>query len=112
VIEDRDRLVLARRRLLQVAGATVASCFLPAARAFAANDLTGRLAAYMVASRDRALPDRVLLDAKQRILDTVIAMVSGSALPPGVMATRFIRSQGGVALRSRTGRILLLLENS
>jgi 2-methylcitrate dehydratase PrpD len=51
----------------------------------------------MVASRDRALPDRVLLDAKQRILDTVTAMVSGSALPPGVMATRFIRSQGGVA---------------
>jgi len=97
VREDRDRLVLARRRLLQVAGATVASCLLPAGRAFAANDLTGRLAAYMVASRDRALPDRVLLDAKQRILDTVTAMVSGSALPPGVMATRFIRSQGGVA---------------
>ena len=49
----------------------------------------------MVASRDRALPDRVLLDAKHRILDTVAAMVSGSALPPGVTAIRFIRSQGG-----------------
>lgn len=24
-------------------------------------------------------------------------MVSGSALPPGIMATRFIRGQGGVA---------------
>jgi 2-methylcitrate dehydratase PrpD len=92
----RDRLVLTRRRLLQAAGATVASCLLPAGRTFAANDLTGRLAAYMVASRDRALPDRVLLDAKHRILDTVAAMVSGSALQPGVMATRFIRSQGGV----------------
>ncbi len=92
----RDHGVLTRRRLLQAAGATVASCFLPAGRSFAANDLTGRLAAYMIASRDRALPDRVLLDAKHRILDTVAAMVSGSALPPGVMATRFIRSQGGV----------------
>ncbi len=96
--QDRylDHRVLTRRRLLQAAGATVASCFLPAGRSFAASDLTGRLAAYMVASRDRALPDRVLLDAKHRILDTVAAMVSGSALPPGVMATRFIRSQGGV----------------
>ena len=92
----RDHWVLTRRRLLQAAGATVASCLLPVGRSFAANDLTGRLAAYMVASRDRALPDRVLLDAKHRILDTVAAMVSGSALRPGIMATRFIRSQGGV----------------
>jgi hypothetical protein len=53
---------------------------LPAGPSFGANDLTGRLAAYMVASRDRALSDRVLLDAKHRILDTVAAMVSGSAL--------------------------------
>lgn len=90
----RNRLVPTRRRLLQAAGAMVVSSFLPA-RSFAANDLTGRLAAYMVASRDRALPERVLLDAKHRILDTVAAMVSGSALRPGVMATRFIRHQGG-----------------
>jgi 2-methylcitrate dehydratase PrpD len=61
----------------------------------ATGDLTGRLAAYMVASRDRALPDRVLQDAKHRILDSVAAVVSGSALPPGVMATKFIRTQGG-----------------
>ncbi|NJD86554.1 MAG: MmgE/PrpD family protein [Betaproteobacteria bacterium] len=60
-----------------------------------AGDLTGRLAAYMVASRDRELPENVLRDAKHRILDSVAAVVSGSALPPGVMATRFIRTQGG-----------------
>ena len=93
---DRDHWVLTRRQLLQAAGATLTSCLLPAGRCYAANDLTGRLAAYMVASRERALPDRVLLDAKHRILDTIAAMVSGSALPPGVMATRFIRTQGGV----------------
>jgi 2-methylcitrate dehydratase PrpD len=50
----------------------------------------------MVASRDRPLPDRVLFDAKQRILDTVAAIVSGSALTPGVAAIRFIHTQGGV----------------
>ena len=94
---NRDRRLPTRRRLLHAAGATLASCLLPAGRSFAANDLTGRLAAYMVASRERALPDNVLADAKHRILDTVAAMVSGSALTPGVMATRFIRSQGGVA---------------
>jgi 2-methylcitrate dehydratase PrpD len=93
----RKRLLLTRRRWLQAAAAAVASCLLPPGRALAADDLTGRLAAYMVASRDRVLPDRVVLDAKQRILDTVAAMVSGSALPAGVVATRFIRSQGGVA---------------
>jgi 2-methylcitrate dehydratase PrpD len=92
-----DRLIPTRRRLLKAAGATALASFLPAGRSFGADDLTGRLAAYMVASRDRALPDRVLLDAKQRILDTVAAMVSGSALSPGVMATRFIRTQGGMA---------------
>jgi 2-methylcitrate dehydratase PrpD len=92
-----DRLPSTRRRLLQAAGATMASCLLPAGRLLAAEDLTGRLAAYMVASRDRALPERALLDAKHRILDTIAAMVSGAALPPGVKALLFMRTQGGVA---------------
>ena len=97
--EDRysNALRPVRRRLLKAAGATVVCSLLPAGRAFGADDLTGRLAAHMVASRDRALPDRIMLDAKHRILDTVAAMVSGSALSPGVMATRFIRIQGGTA---------------
>ena len=64
-------------------------------RSTVANDLTGRLAAYMVASRDRVLPDSVLQDARHRILDSVAAVVSGSALRPGVMATKFIPTQGG-----------------
>jgi len=92
-----DPFVLTRRRLLKAGSATVASYFLPAGWSLAADDLTGRLATYMVAARDRALPDRVLLDAKQRILDTIASMVSGSALSPGMIATRFIRTQGGVA---------------
>jgi 2-methylcitrate dehydratase PrpD len=93
----RDRLVLSRRRWLQAAGITAGAFLLPARRSSAAKDITGRLAEYMVASRERALPDRVMLDAKHRILDTVAAMVSGSALPPGIMATKFIRGQGGIS---------------
>ncbi len=58
-------------------------------------DVTGRLARYMVAARDRELPLQVVLDAKARILDTVAAIVSGSRLPPGQAAIRYVRSMGG-----------------
>jgi 2-methylcitrate dehydratase PrpD len=49
----------------------------------------------MASVRNLELPPNVLKDAKFRILDTVAAMVSGSKLLPGEMATRFARTQGG-----------------
>ena len=58
-------------------------------------DVTGRLARYMVAARDQDLPAPIVRDGKNRILDTIGAMISGAVLPPGVMAD---------ALRSRAGR--------
>jgi len=51
----------------------------------------------MVAARDRDLPAPIVRDSKNRILDTIGAMVSGAVLPPGVMATRYVRAQGGTA---------------
>ena len=63
----------------------------------ASGDVTGRLARYMVAARDRELSAPIVRDTKNRILDTIGAMVSGAALPPGVMATRYVRAQGGTA---------------
>jgi len=60
-------------------------------------DITGRLARYMAEARERSLAPRVSREAKHRILDTLAAMVSGSALKPGEMAIRYARSQGGVA---------------
>jgi 2-methylcitrate dehydratase PrpD len=59
------------------------------------GDVTGRLARYMVEARDRELPLQVVLDTKARILDTVAAIVSGSRLPPGQAAIRYVRSLGG-----------------
>ena len=59
-------------------------------------DITGRLAQYVTAARDRDLPLDVVQAAKHRILDTLAAMVSGAHLKPGEMAIRFARSQGGV----------------
>ena len=60
-----------------------------------ASDITGKLARYMVEARDRSLPPKVAEATRQRILDTLAAMVSGARLKPGEMATKFIRAQGG-----------------
>jgi 2-methylcitrate dehydratase PrpD len=59
--------------------------------------ISGRLAQYMVASREANLPSEVMLATKHRILDSLAAMVSGSRLKPGEMAIRFTASQGGTA---------------
>jgi len=58
--------------------------------------VTGVVARYMVASRERALPVDVVRETKHRILDTLAAMISGSRLKPGELAIRYARSQGGV----------------
>src|SRR5579863_4679144 len=42
-----------------------------------------QLSAYMSAANTRALPEEVVEKAKQHILDTFAAMISGSSLPPG-----------------------------
>jgi 2-methylcitrate dehydratase PrpD len=94
-----------RRRILQGAGAVLAAAALPPALPWDApdrqaasasrDDLTGRLARYMVAARDRQLPPQVLRECQHRILDTLAAMVSGARLVPGEMAIRFVRAQGG-----------------
>ena len=61
------------------------------------SGVTGQLARYMVAARERALAPDVARDARHRILDTLAAMVSGAHLKPGAMAIRYARAQGGNA---------------
>jgi 2-methylcitrate dehydratase PrpD len=105
--------MLSRRNVLKGAGGLVATAFPVTAAARPqpqvpggatrggesrpSADVTGRLARYMVAARDRELPAPVIRDAKHRILDTIGAMVSGAALKPGVLAIRYVRAQGGTA---------------
>jgi len=57
------------------------------------------LSGYMAAARERPLPDEVIEHAKQHVLDTVAAMVSGTELLPGHAALRFAATQtpGGAA---------------
>src|SRR5881296_1780457 len=93
-----------RRQLMQsMGGLMAAAAFRPAALAgpagqetrAAGSDITGRLARYMAAARDRELPPAVVLAAKHRILDTLGAIVSGAQLKPGEMAITYVRRLGG-----------------
>jgi 2-methylcitrate dehydratase PrpD len=54
-----------------------------------------KLSAYMSEATGRALPDDVTEKAKQHILDTLAAMISGSELTPGRAALQFAGAYGG-----------------
>ena len=53
------------------------------------------LSSHMSAARTRALPEEVTEQAKYHLLDTIASMISGSELPPGQAAQRYIREHGG-----------------
>jgi 2-methylcitrate dehydratase PrpD len=53
------------------------------------------LSAYMSAAGTRTLSDEVTEHTKHHLLDTIASMISGSELPPGQAARRYIREHGG-----------------
>jgi 2-methylcitrate dehydratase PrpD len=57
--------------------------------------IIGQLSEYIAKARQIELPDNVSLRARHHILDTIAAMVSGSVLPPGRLAIRYIQGQAG-----------------
>lgn len=101
---------LTRRSVLKTAGFLAAAAALPAwteaadrEAAGASADVTGTLAAYMSEAGDRRLPAEVAAAAKEHILDTFAAMISGTDLPPARMALRFARSYGGEKVATVAG---------
>lgn len=91
-----QRQTPSRRGFLQSAASFAASAVVPIRSAGAADaGVTARLARYMVAARDLALPQAVMVECKHRILDTLGAMVSGSRMSPGIMAAKYVRGLGG-----------------
>ena len=94
------RPTLSRRDILSGAAGLLAVARWPAiaagVAAAAGTDITGQLARYMVDARTRVLPPEVMTAAKQRILDTLGAIVSGARLAAGEKAIQFARTQGGV----------------
>lgn len=84
---------MSRRRLLQSAGWAAAAAAFPV-RIFAADSISPvmtTLSTYMSEAAGRALPDEVVEKAKQHILDTFAAMISGSGLPPARAAFRYAK---------------------
>jgi len=98
---------ISRRRLIKLGGlsgalATISPGFAKAAALLspdqpsnAVSPIMQQLSAYMSTASTRALPDEVVEKAKQHILDTFAAMISGSGLPPGRAALEFARAYGG-----------------
>jgi 2-methylcitrate dehydratase PrpD len=82
------------------AGVTLAAA-LPR-RASAADAEVGpmmdRLSQYMSEAGSRALPAAIVEQAKNHILDTLAAMISGSELPPGRQALQFARATAGAKI--------------
>jgi len=111
-------LPLTRRRILQSAGIALAATAFPAPSNLAAQTTTGstgsaisdvmaRLSGYMSEARTRALPDEVVAKAKEHIIDTLAAMVSGSELLPGKAAIKFARVYGGQKVSTVVGSTVL-----
>lgn len=110
---NQENAVFTRRGLLKGVGATTAAMTLwraPAARAArqlptpgAASDITDELAEYMSAAAERTLPAEVEEKAKQHILDTIAAMISGANLAPGKLGYEFARAYGGEPLATVVG---------
>jgi 2-methylcitrate dehydratase PrpD len=104
---ENARAMLSRRSLLELAGlAAATAAFPPAAvmaKAFASPEaafpgvspVMDKLSAYMSEASGRALPEDVTEKAKQHILDTLAAMISGSELTPGRAALQFAGAYGG-----------------
>ena len=99
--------IVTRRRLLQQAGCVIAATAIspvvgsateqaaPVAGKPAGSAAMDTLSAYMSEAHSRSLPGEVAEVAKQHILDTFAAMISGAELPPGQVALKFARSQAG-----------------
>jgi len=60
-----------------------------------ADSVMARLSAYMGEASARSLPQDVVEKTKQHVLDTLAAMISGTALRPGKAALDFARAYGG-----------------
>jgi 2-methylcitrate dehydratase PrpD len=86
-----------RRQVLRMAGAAAAVPGWPARLSAATpgpSPVMSTLSAYMGEAGARALPPEIAEQAKYHLLDTLASMISGSELPPGQAAERYIRERG------------------
>ena len=71
------------------------------------------VADYIAQAADKPLPDTVTEHTKHHLLDTLAAMISGSRLPPGIAALKYIKAAGGTKEASVPGsRIMTTVVNA
>jgi len=102
---------LSRRDLMQRAAWVLAATALPGSVNLSAEDISPamlKLSAYMSEARNAELPEKVIEETKHHILDTFAAMISGSELPPGLMALKFARAYGGPGICTVVASDILL----
>ena len=99
-----------RRSILGLTATTAVGLALSLPRAFGqtagATPVMAALSAYMSAAATRALPADVAEHAKHHLLDSLASMISGSELPPGQAAQRYIRAHGGKGAATIAGTLL------
>jgi 2-methylcitrate dehydratase PrpD len=113
----QTKLTLSRRSLLQAVCAAATATGIPRwamaqeggkpQRPSFEKPVMQTLSDYMAEAAFRPLPDEVTEKAKEHILDTVAAMVSGAELPPARVAFSFARSYGGPNTATVVGSNLL-----
>ena len=99
-----------RRDFLGLTATAATSLTLSSARSFAQGsgsspEMTA-LCDYMSAAKTRALPPEIAEHAKHHILDTLASMISGSELPPGQAAQRYIRDNASQGTATVAGTAL------
>jgi 2-methylcitrate dehydratase PrpD len=98
-----------RRHFLGLTATTAMMLGLPA-RLFAQKSGPGpvmtELSTYMGAAGTRELPAETIEQAKYHLLDTLAAMISGSQLPPGQAAQRYVRERAGKGTATIVGAAL------
>jgi 2-methylcitrate dehydratase PrpD len=105
--EFRAGAPMTRRKIIRLGGftgvlAAISPSFAEAAeflyqdaKAPKVSEIMQQLSTYMSAAATRPLPEEVSEKAKQHILDTFAAMISGSGLVPGRAALEFASAYGG-----------------
>jgi 2-methylcitrate dehydratase PrpD len=98
-----------RRGLLGMTAMTAIASSLPArvyGQAPGPGTAMTALSTYMSAAGTHQLPEEVTEHAKHHLLDTLASMISGSELPPGQAAQRYIREHGGRGAATVVGSAL------
>ncbi len=98
-----------RRNMLRAAAMTAAGFAFSPSRVADTSEMSPTmqaLSAYMAAAGARALPDEPAEHTKHHLLDTLAAMLSGSALLPGQAAQKYLGAHGAKGSATIAGSAL------